>query len=291
MKANALLRIISLWLILLLTTAAFWPLKSNPTLSRIQQAHDTNVYFNPRQYFNKQCAFCHNENSKIAPTVSTVKMAYLNKFPKKEDFVKHMTAFVLHPNTDNRLIKENLQKYKVMPSGMFYDAGKIQRVVAYIYDSIEIPKQFKPKKKDTIKLQSVDKKPKVIEAKIKLQKGVDICKILNLKPVDFEYAKTTIHPAMAKQLDNLVNFLKANPKINIEIRNYTDSRGTAQHNLKLSNKRANAIKRYLISHGISYKRITAKGYGETNLLNRCKDGVPCTEEEHAQNRRTELIIR
>ena len=147
MKANALLRIISLWLILLLTTAAFWPLKSNPTLSRIQQAHDTNVYFNPRQYFNKQCAFCHNENSKIAPTVSTVKMAYLNKFPKKEDFVKHMTAFVLHPNTDNRLIKENLQKYKVMPSGMFYDAGKIQRVVAYIYDSIEIPKQFKPKKR------------------------------------------------------------------------------------------------------------------------------------------------
>lgn len=291
MKANALLRIISLWLILLLTTAAFWPLKSNPTLSRIQQAHDTNVYFNPRQYFNKQCAFCHNENSKIAPTVSTVKMAYLNKFPKKEDFVKHMTAFVLHPNTDNRLIKENLQKYKVMPSGMFYDAGKIQRVVAYIYDSIEIPKQFKPKKKDTIKLQPVDKKPKVIEAKIKLQKGVDICKILNLKPVDFEYAKTNIHPAMAKQLDNLVHFLKANPKINIEIRNYTDSRGTAQHNLKLSNKRANAIKRYLISHGISYKRITAKGYGESNLLNRCKDGVTCTEEEHAQNRRTELIIR
>ena len=96
---------------------------------------------------------------------------------------------------------------------------------------------------------------------------------------------------MAKQLDNLVHFLKANPKINIEIRNYTDSRGTAQHNLKLSNKRANAIKRYLISHGISYKRITAKGYGESNLLNRCKDSIPCTEEEHAQNRRTELIIR
>ena len=96
---------------------------------------------------------------------------------------------------------------------------------------------------------------------------------------------------MAKQLDNLVQFLKTNPKINIEIRNYTDSRGTAEHNLKLSTKRANAIKRYLINHGISYKRITAKGYGESNLLNHCKDGVTCTEAEHAQNRRTELIIR
>ncbi len=291
MKTNALLRIISLWLILLLTSAAFWPLKSNPTLSRISKTQNDAVYFNPRQYFNKQCAFCHSDNSKIAPSMSDVKVAYLSKYPKKADFVKHMTAFVLHPNADNRLIKENLNKYKEMPSGMFYDATKILRVVHYIYDSVEIPKEFKIGKNDTIKLETLDNTPKAIEAKIKLHKGVDICKILNLKPVDFEFAKASIHPAMAKQLDNLVQFLKANPDTNIEIRNYTDSRGSTQRNLQLSNKRANAIKRYLISHGISYKRITAKGYGETKLLNRCKDGVPCTEKEHAKNRRTELIIR
>ena len=291
MKANALLRIISLSLIMLLTSAAFWPLKSNPTLSRISKTQNDGIYFNPRQYFNKQCGFCHGKFSKTAPSMIDIKAAYIATYPNKEDFVKHMTAFVLHPNSDNRLIKENLDKYKEMPSGMFYDAKKILRVVFYIYDSVEIPVKSKPNKNDTIKLNSFNNKPKTIEAKIKMQKGADICKILNLKPVDFEYAKTNIHPAMAKQLDNLVQFLKENPKINIEIRNYTDSRGSVQRNLQLSNKRANAIKRYLIRHGISYKRIIAKGYGESNLLNRCKDNVPCTEEEHAQNRRTELIIR
>ncbi len=290
MNSNALFRFISLWLILLLTTATI-PIKTSVTMSQISKKQNDAVFFNPRQYFNKQCGFCHNKVSIIAPSMNEIKAVYITKYPKKEDFVKHMTAFVLNPNVDNRLIKKNLKKYKVMPSGMFYDALKIQRVVTYIYDSIKIPKDFKPKTTDTIKIESSTYKPKTIEAKIKLQKGVDICKILNLKAIDFEYAKTNIHPAMAKQLDNLVHFLKTNPKINIEIRNHTDSRGTAQHNLKLSIKRANAIKQYLIKHGISYKRITTKGYGESNLLNRCKDGVPCTEAEHAQNRRTELIIR
>ena len=244
-------------------------------------------YFNPQKFYNKQCTFCHNEKSKIGPSMSHIKVAYLNTFPKKEIFVQKMTAFILNPNAENRLITENLTKYKVMPSGMFFDVKKMQKVAEYIYDKVELPPELK---KANEKKKEVQNKKKIIEAKIRLEKGIDICKILNLKPVDFEFAKVSINPAMAKQLDNLSHFLKENPTINIEIRNYTDSRGSAQRNLLLSNKRASAIKRYLIKHGISYKRIKAKGYGETNLLNHCKDGVKCTEEQHAQNRRTELII-
>lgn len=277
MKSHLLLRIISLWLILLLTTAAYLPLKSNPALSRIQKSQNKEIYFNPRQYFNKQCAFCHRKDSKIAPSMSEVKATYLSVYPKKEDFVEKMTNFVLNPKAELRLIKNNLKKYKVMPNGMFHDATKIQQVAAYIYETIELPKQFKPQKNNL--------------ADQKFRKGTNIGNILKLKPIKFELGKTKINSIIAKRLDKLVQFLKSNPKINIEIRSYTDSRGSKQKNLQISSRRANAIRRYLISHGIPYKRITAKGYGESKLLNRCKDGVRCTEAEHAKNRRTEILIK
>jgi len=287
MKAFVFISSISLMLIWVLTSATSVPKGNYERIAPHHKIVNDGGYFNPQKFYNKQCTFCHNENSKIGPSMSHIKAAYLDTFPKKEIFVQKMTAFILNPNADNRLIIENLTKYKVMPPGMFFDAKKIQTVAEYIYNKVEIPLKLK---KAIKKKNENQKKKKVIEAKIRLEKGIDVCKILNLKPVDFEFAKVSINPAMAKQLDNLSHFLKDNPTINIEIRNYTDSRGSAQRNLLLSNKRANAIKRYLIRHGISYKRIKAKGYGETNLLNHCKDGVKCTEEQHAQNRRTELII-
>ncbi|MFH6996213.1 OmpA family protein, partial [Flavobacterium sp. FlaQc-48] len=55
-------------------------------------------------------------------------------------------------------------------------------------------------------------------------------------------------------------------------------------------RRAQSTLDWLVKNGISKKRLTGKGYGETRLVNKCSDGVPCTEEEHQMNRRSEFII-
>ena len=81
-----------------------------------------------------------------------------------------------------------------------------------------------------------------------------------------------------------------NPTIKIDIRSHTDSRNTAAYNEKLSERRASSTKEWLIQNGINQSRLTAKGYGESQLVNKCADGVECTEEEHQANRRSEFVI-
>jgi outer membrane protein OmpA-like peptidoglycan-associated protein len=76
----------------------------------------------------------------------------------------------------------------------------------------------------------------------------------------------------------------------IELRSHTDSRASAAYNLNLSDHRAKSAAAYLYSKGIARGRIIGKGYGETKLINKCADGVPCTEAEHQVNRRTEFKI-
>ncbi|MDX1463755.1 MAG: OmpA family protein, partial [Marinirhabdus sp.] len=70
----------------------------------------------------------------------------------------------------------------------------------------------------------------------------------------------------------------------------TDSRGNNAYNEALSERRAQATLRWLINKGIDASRLTAKGYGENQLVNNCADGVACTEEEHQLNRRSMFII-
>jgi outer membrane protein OmpA-like peptidoglycan-associated protein len=76
----------------------------------------------------------------------------------------------------------------------------------------------------------------------------------------------------------------------LDIRSHTDSRQTFKYNEVLSTKRAKSTVNWLIKNGIQADRLTAKGYGETQLVNKCADNVICTEEEHQLNRRSEFII-
>ena len=81
------------------------------------------------------------------------------------------------------------------------------------------------------------------------------------------------------------------PTMKIDIRSHTDSRQTNKYNEALSDRRANATRAWLVANGIAADRLTAKGYGESQLLNNCSDGVPCTPEQHQANRRSEFIIK
>lgn len=247
-----------------------------------------NRYFNPKQYYQKQCAFCHNETGKIGPPMSVVKEAYLHKYPKKELFVEKMSNFVLNPNADNRLITHNTGIYGVMPKGMFTDKIKIERVAEYIYDHIKIKKR--KAKKAIQKANPIKSEEKFISVKAKLKKGTDIGKYVGVNKIDFEFASIELTDNMKQELDKMYQFLKNNPEVTIMIINHTDSRGSAVKNMELSKKRARIIKNYLIQKGIDPSRMLTKGAGEAQLVNHCRDGVKCTEEQHRKNRRTEFII-
>lgn len=111
-----------------------------------------------------------------------------------------------------------------------------------------------------------------------------------LENIYYDLDKWEIRPDAAKELDKLVKLLQDNPNISIEMGSHTDSRAGDQYNLVLSDKRAKAAVEYLVFRGIDAARLKYKGYGETKLVNRCKNGVECTEEEHQQNRRTEFKV-
>jgi outer membrane protein OmpA-like peptidoglycan-associated protein len=80
------------------------------------------------------------------------------------------------------------------------------------------------------------------------------------------------------------------PKMKIDVRSHTDSRQTAKYNMALSDRRAKSTIAWLVKNGISSNRLTGKGYGESQLVNHCSDGVKCTEEEHQANRRSEFVV-
>ena len=93
-----------------------------------------------------------------------------------------------------------------------------------------------------------------------------------------------------KSLDYLYGIMAKYPAIVIELGSHTDARGSDAYNLTLSQKRADGVKAYLVAKGINAENRVAKGYGETQLVNRCLNGIKCEDEEHLQNRRTEFKI-
>ena len=114
--------------------------------------------------------------------------------------------------------------------------------------------------------------------------------VIALEDIYYDLNKYNIRPDAARVLDKLLTLMKDYPRMQIELRSHTDSRGTAETNMTLSNNRARAAAEYLYSKGIRKSRIIGKGYGETLLINKCADGVPCTEAGHQLNRRTEFKI-
>ncbi|WP_166920181.1 OmpA family protein [Flavobacterium poyangense] len=120
--------------------------------------------------------------------------------------------------------------------------------------------------------------------------GDDLGKCFGIKMIYFDLDKADIRTEAALDLEKILDVLKQYPTMTLDIRSHTDSRQTHEYNERLSNRRAQSTLQWLVKNGISAKRLTGKGYGETQLINRCSDGVKCTEEEHQANRRSEFII-
>lgn len=107
-----------------------------------------------------------------------------------------------------------------------------------------------------------------------------------LDNIFYDFDKWNIRPDAAAELDKLVKLLKQYPDVNIKLESHTDCRGTDSYNMKLSERRAKSCFRYIVARGISAERIKCEWFGESRLVNRCDDGVNCSEDEHQQNRRT-----
>jgi len=112
-------------------------------------------------------------------------------------------------------------------------------------------------------------------------------KFMTLFHIDNEFV---IEKDFEKELEIIAALLNKRPDWGMEIRSYTDSRGAKSKNQKLSQNRANYVAHFLELKGVNPQQILPIGYGESILINHCADGIPCTEEEHRQNRRTELIV-
>ena len=109
-----------------------------------------------------------------------------------------------------------------------------------------------------------------------------------MKNVYFDFNKSNITSQGANELDKLVKVMRDYPNMVIFVKSHTDSKGSAVYNLKLSEQRAQATVQYLISKNIDSGRISGKGFGDSEQKIKC--GANCTEEEHAQNRRSEFVI-
>ncbi|MBT0608349.1 OmpA family protein [Aequorivita echinoideorum] len=114
---------------------------------------------------------------------------------------------------------------------------------------------------------------------------------LNLQPIYFDFDKSNIRKDAEIELAKILAALREYPEIIIHIESHTDSRGNDAYNMQLSERRAQSTLKWLVGKGIDPSRLTAKGYGESQLVNQCSNGVDCTAEEHQLNRRSMFIIK
>ena len=145
---------------------------------------------------------------------------------------------------------------------------------------IQIP-NYSGETKTTLFIENTD---------IPIGPGTDLSKVFHIKEIYFDLDKYNIRTDATIELAKILEVLLEYPTMKVAINSHTDSRQTNSYNDILSNNRAKSTRKWLIKQGIAADRLTAKGYGETKLVNNCSDGVDCTEEQHQANRRSEFIV-
>ena len=140
-------------------------------------------------------------------------------------------------------------------------------------------------------LSAENNKTLYLTPKIKLEIGADLTEVLDLNPIYFDLDKSFIRPDAELEIQKVIAVMKEYPTMKIDVRSHTDSRGNDFYNMKLSQRRNESTRLYIIEKGgISEDRITGKGYGESVLLNNCGNNAVCSEVDHQINRRSEFII-
>lgn len=131
----------------------------------------------------------------------------------------------------------------------------------------------------------------IVDLNIGMAPIEDVVLLADLETIYFDLDKSYIRPDAALELDKVVNLMNRYPGMVIRLESHTDSRANDDYNIRLSNRRAKSTYEYIVLQGISQERITKyEGFGETQLVNKCSNGVRCSKEDHQLNRRTEFVI-
>ena len=197
------------------------------------------------------------------------------------------------PNTTLQLFDDNFNKIKETTSDAEgkYEFTEVECGTKYYvrashedYTTKEVPVTIG---KETGKTElNIELKPEGCKVKI----GDDLADCFKINIIYFDLDKWNIRPDAAIDLAKLIDVLEQNPTMKINIRSHTDSRASDKYNDVLSKNRAKSTKDWLVKNGIAANRLTSEGLGENELVNKCSDGVRCTEAEHQLNRRSEFII-
>jgi len=144
-------------------------------------------------------------------------------------------------------------------------------------------------------LSPSDGKPRIMDFYLEPENitagyGDDLAKLLQLSTIYFDFDKWNIRPDAEIEIQKIIAAMEKYPSLKVKVNSHTDSRGPDAYNLWLSQKRADATVRYMVSKGIAPERLTGEGFGETRLINQCANGVRCSDADHELNRRSEFII-
>ncbi|PUU67905.1 flagellar motor protein MotB [Flavobacterium sp. WLB] len=184
--------------------------------------------------------------------------------------------------------KENAEK-KRQQEIIIEEENKKKEVIA----AVELKQKEKKAKEAEIAAAEIKKNEKVKQI---LEKEKDVVRdkdrlIIKTDPIYFDYNMWYIRKESKVVLGRVVALMNKYPGMVIEIGSHTDSRGNAKFNENLSQKRANSTREFIIQSGIDAKRVSAKGYGESVPIIKCKTDDACSEEEHELNRRSEFVIK
>ena len=200
------------------------------------------------------------------------------------------------PNAQVTLLDENMQAIEQVfadENGKYtFDKSKVECDKDYTvrvtgingYSSNEKPVHTGKKTGETFVEIPLEKNIKQIGT------GTDLAATFGIQNILFDLDKSFIRKDAAAKLAILVEVMNDYPTMKIDVRSHTDSRQTHEYNERLSDRRAKSTIAWIVKKGIAKDRLTGRGYGETQLLNGCADGVDCTEEQHQKNRRSEFII-
>ncbi len=178
-------------------------------------------------------------------------------------------------NHDFQFALDKDKAYKVLVEREGYSPVELEFNTVGITDNFTVKKtvQLKKKPEDTSGMETVT-----------------INEAIRLNNIYYDFDDDKILTDAEKDLTFLLGLMKQYPDMVIELSSHTDARGNDAYNERLSQRRAQSAKNWLVSKGISEKRIEAVGYGENEILNHCINGIDCTEDEHRINRRTEFKI-
>ncbi len=171
---------------------------------------------------------------------------------------------------------------------MFSNEDNLVKIMTHVKGQKFIYKTFTTEVNNIRDLELED--PWLELGSVKKQQTRSIEPKVIVEPILFDNNKADLLEPAIETLNKIIIALQNNTAIKAEISAHTDSKGNDADNLKLSEERAKAVVNYLVANGIAANRLTSKGYGESKIINRCKNTVDCGELEHAGNRRVEFKI-